>query len=433
MDTHTADAGGHWLDELDRSVAKVAECARVIAKAQASLFEAVVELAGPLDSPLTLPGGCNDPAAEIVATELRMSATAAAALVHQARALTGVAAPTLSRLKQAKFSLAVALAISEGIEDLEPEVAEAVQQRVLARAERQTPAQVRRAVARARAKLAPEGEAKRARRALQSRRVELVPLPNGLGLVMAYLSAAEAVKLFGLLDGRARSAREAEREQVRNGDLPREQATPIGVLRADALVQLVGLVESWVPGPLTSPPTGGGAVATRLPCACDGPRVGVAATVVLDLATALGLADNPGELLGYGPLPGDVVRDLAADATWRAAFTDSGSDSRSLLALGRTTYTPSASLRRFIQARDRRCRFPGCGQPARRCDIDHAVPWADGGITDPGNLGALCRRHHRLKTAGVWQISESRGDGSCTWTSPTGRTYEHEPDPVLPF
>ena len=45
------------------------------------------------------------------------------------------------------------------------------------------------------------------------------------------------------------------------------------------------------------------------------------------------------------------------------------------------------------------------------------------------NLGGLCRRHHNLKTATVWQLEQSAdGAGTMTWTSPlTGRTYTTHP------
>jgi hypothetical protein len=42
-------------------------------------------------------------------------------------------------------------------------------------------------------------------------------------------------------------------------------------------------------------------------------------------------------------------------------------------------YVPSAAQRRFIKHRDRTCRHPNCGQPVGRVDLDHAVPYADGG------------------------------------------------------
>ena len=100
-----------------------------------------------------------------------------------------------------------------------------------------------------------------------------------------------------------------------------------------------------------------------------------------------------------------------------------------LLDHGRRTYAIPDRLREFIVARDRTCRFPGCARRADRCQIDHAQPWDDGGSTSPDNLGALCVRHHQLKTHAGWQITHSRPDGGCTWTSPHGRVYEHAPPP----
>jgi hypothetical protein len=77
--------------------------------------------------------------------------------------------------------------------------------------------------------------------------------------------------------------------------------------------------------------------------------------------------------------------------------------------------------------RDRHCRFPGCTIPAGRCDVDHNLPWPHG-PTCECNLCALCRHHHRLKTHGRWRIT-NHGNGSLTWTTPTGRTINCLPDP----
>ena len=41
-------------------------------------------------------------------------------------------------------------------------------------------------------------------------------------------------------------------------------------------------------------------------------------------------------------------------------------------------YSPSAPLERYVRARDRRCRFPGCRAAAIRCDLDHNQPWPGG-------------------------------------------------------
>jgi len=62
--------------------------------------------------------------------------------------------------------------------------------------------------------------------------------------------------------------------------------------------------------------------------------------------------------------------------------------------VGRKTRTIPPALRRALDARDRGCRFPGCG--LRFTDAHHVRHWADGGETKLGNLVLLCRFHHRL-------------------------------------
>jgi hypothetical protein len=146
----------------------------------------------------------------------------------------------------------------------------------------------------------------------------------------------------------------------------------------------------------------------------------VTLNLTIDLPTLLGLAENPGQLSGYGPIPAAIARELAADAKWRRFITDPLTGN--LLDYGRESYKPPQLLVDFLMARDRTCRFPGCRQSAKRSDIDHARSWDDGGATDSANLGVLCRRHHRLKTHGGWKL-ESFADGSCEWLSPAGKKY----------
>ncbi|KQU04417.1 hypothetical protein ASG56_13790 [Rhodococcus sp. Leaf7] len=45
------------------------------------------------------------------------------------------------------------------------------------------------------------------------------------------------------------------------------------------------------------------------------------AVIVLDAATAAGLGGEPGHLVGWGPVPADVARTIAEDATWQALIT----------------------------------------------------------------------------------------------------------------
>ena len=92
-------------------------------------------------------------------------------------------------------------------------------------------------------------------------------------------------------------------------------------------------------------------------------------------------------------------------------------------------YRPSARLDRFVRARDRRCRAPGCRRPVPRGgELDHDRPYPDG-PTSATNLTGYCTGHHRGKhQAPGWQ-HELHPDGSLTVTTPTGLTAVTTPPP----
>jgi len=95
-------------------------------------------------------------------------------------------------------------------------------------------------------------------------------------------------------------------------------------------------------------------------------------------------------------------------------------------------YTPTPGQRRYVRARDRTCRHPGCRRPAARTDLDHVTPHAAGGVTDCVNLCCLCRRHHRLKThAPGWRFVMSP-DGVLSVTTPSGVTRTTRPPGLRP-
>ena len=155
--------------------------------------------------------------------------------------------------------------------------------------------------------------------------------------------------------------------------------------------------------------------------------------LVIDLNTLLGLQDAMGSCSEGSRTPfavaGSDIRDFLSavdcDLTLRRLVTDPLRGH--LIDLGRTRYTPSAELRRLIHARDITCRFPGCNRSAKGGQIDHAREWIRGGETSSANLGALCTRHHQLKTHGGWSIVDSRADGSCAWRAPHGAIYRVAP------
>lgn len=64
------------------------------------------------------------------------------------------------------------------------------------------------------------------------------------------------------------------------------------------------------------------------------------------------------------------------------------------------------------------CVFPWCSRPARRCDLDHGVPWPHG-PTAEDNLAPLCRFHHRLKTHGRCLYTRL-DETTLLWRSPQG-------------
>ena len=152
--------------------------------------------------------------------------------------------------------------------------------------------------------------------------------------------------------------------------------------------------------------------------------------MVLDLPTALGLADHPGQIPGHGPVSGPLARQLAAERDWVRWTADPGTGH--LLDRAASTYRPSAALKAFIAARDTVCGFPGCTRPARQCDCDHVLNHGTpGGQTVQINLGPLCRQHHNAKTHGHWRLTYDPDTQTKTWTSPLGKTYTKGTDPPL--
>src|SRR5215213_9428040 len=59
-------------------------------------------------------------------------------------------------------------------------------------------------------------------------------------------------------------------------------------------------------------------------------------------------------------------------------------------------YTPSPQLADFVRCRDLTCRFPGCNRAASRCDVDHTIPFGDGGLTQASNLKCLRVSHESV-------------------------------------
>ena len=91
---------------------------------------------------------------------------------------------------------------------------------------------------------------------------------------------------------------------------------------------------------------------------------------------------------------------------------------------GRRMRTVSPQLRRALEARDRGCRFPGCG--ARFTEAHHVVHWQDGGETTVDNSLLLCRRHHRAVHEGGVTVCLDV-NGQAVFFTPKGKALAGAP------
>ncbi|OBK52188.1 HNH endonuclease signature motif containing protein [Mycobacterium sp. 1081908.1] len=175
--------------------------------------------------------------------------------------------------------------------------------------------------------------------------------------------------------------------------------------------------------------------ADRLGCRCGRsdcaagkrPAAGpVVIHVVAEQATLDGTGTAPAsEVSADGLIPPEVVRELAGSAKQVPLVHPADTAPEK-------GYVPSKALADFVRCRDLTCRAPGCDRPAIQCDIDHTIPYADGGPTRASNLKCLCRLHHLLKTFGGWR-DRQLPDGSIVWTLPGGHTYVSTPGSALLF
>ncbi|WP_141233841.1 HNH endonuclease signature motif containing protein [Geodermatophilus saharensis] len=129
-------------------------------------------------------------------------------------------------------------------------------------------------------------------------------------------------------------------------------------------------------------------VLTALAAATDQARADLAD--LLGRTAGGGLADRP-RLALTDTLTGALLALTDLPAPQQAARAGTG-----LVAPGASPgYRPAAALDRYVRARDRRCRFPGCRRLVpRRGELDHHTPWP-AGPTTAANLAGSCTGHHR--------------------------------------
>ncbi|CAB4777478.1 MAG: DUF222 domain-containing protein [Actinobacteria bacterium] len=99
------------------------------------------------------------------------------------------------------------------------------------------------------------------------------------------------------------------------------------------------------------------------------------------------------EIAGVGPIPVATATEYLGEAFLKLLVMD-GTEIRTIAHMGRAI---PAKLRTAVEERDRVCQVPTCDM-TMGLEIDHIVPFAEGGAASLENLVRLCKRHHLLKT-----------------------------------
>ena len=391
--------------------------------------------------------GVDDSEREEIATALRMSSSTAQGRIDVARTLTQFLPGATAALAIGDISPAHANVIARESAQLirqgvAPEVLKLIEDEAIAHAEFHTPAQVANKVRSCIAMFAPDQFEAAVVEEKSARRVSCYPNANGMATIVAFLPAPDAQTIMLAIDRLANKTNGVAKEKLRifkeqSGTRMRANAnspipTPSDFLSTDSSADSnISAARDFnltdfsadLMDPMDAHRADAMTAIAALFLATNEDQVmnhgrPITVNLTIDLPTLLGLSENPGQLSGYGAIPAAVARELAADGKWRKFITDPTTGN--LLDYGRESYLPPQALRDFLLARDRTCRFPGCRRSGLKGEIDHAIPWEEGGETSPSNLGLLCKRHHQLKTHGGWKL-ESFEDGSCEWTTPVGK------------
>lgn len=155
--------------------------------------------------------------------------------------------------------------------------------------------------------------------------------------------------------------------------------------------------------------------------------------------TLLAGEDDTAELDGH-PIAGPVARHLALTGRLLPPEETSGADTSAPTEVQRwirrlyadpvdgalTAMDPrkrlfTGHMRRFILARERQCRTPGCEAATRH--VHHVDGYAGGGATTPENAAGLCERFNYVVELPGWSTSRDPVTGDLVITTPTGHQH----------
>ncbi|MDJ1114357.1 HNH endonuclease [Microbacterium dauci] len=285
--------------------------------------------------------------------------------------------------------------------------------------ERDTPNRVRPALEMLAQHLHPRSFAERHEQAAAGRCVRIVPGSDGMSELIAKMPTAIVEGMHDRLTrmGRAIIDTRGERAALGDAEIVSTDARSMDQVRADLLADLV---LAGTPALDDTKDTSAGPLG----------KIRARIQVVIPAHALAGDDHDACDLVGRSPIDAATARELAAgNSQWERLVTHPVTGA----VLAVDSYRVPEKMRRYLQARDQHCRFPGCRQAAVRCDVDHNEDHALGGKTHVCNLCHLCQRHHSMKHFTCWRVRQLKG-GVLEWTSPLGRIYrEDAPVPAVAF
>ena len=275
-------------------------------------------------------------------------------------------------------------------------------------------------------------EAKREEVLYRTRRFSVVPDGDGMYVVRGRLTPEVAAVLLRAVEAASDALFEAASEEERSEvDPAQRRADALGLISERALAAGMGIADAPVSGSradryqvllhvesetLTEDAEPG---MSELE---DGTRVSAETSRRLACDASVVMVTR-GKTMAQGQ---------RADPSTPSPVLDVGRRRRTVtttpspvLDVGRRRRTVTPRLRRALDARDRGCRFPGCG--CRFTDAHHIEHWADGGETKLSNLVLLCRRHHRRVHEGGWRICSDVHGTQIVFFTPEGRALAAAP------
>ena len=148
----------------------------------------------------------------------------------------------------------------------------------------------------------------------------------------------------------------------------------------------------------------------------EAPHVSAVLTwdAIRDRLTATSMRSNP-TMAGPSMSPAQLGQLLCDAKISRIVIGPDGQP----LDVGRELRTPPRWMRRALVARDKGCRFPGCGRRPGWCHAHHVIAWEFDGETNLPNLVLLCPYHHHLVHRTGWNATFN--GTTFTVTNPHGQ------------